>query len=230
MWTCNEIRQRSTAYFANELSGSENQQLEQHLTGCSKCRLELSEAYSGYRVASAAFKAPDAERGLNAARLGAVYAAAAGGPTAVSAAVSQNDGRRNWFAVAACLVIAAAAWLGAPVHEVRVDVPVIAVANEAAAPAATPAQTPPAASPVADYPASYGLIYPVDYRAAGGYTPDNQYATVMIDYDSVWDQSIFIYDPAYGMGRTVVSDGSRVMPNPVMVEYGLGGPRGQLRL
>lgn len=228
MWTCNEIRQRSAAYFANELTAADNQRLEQHLAGCGKCRLELSEAYSGYRLASAAFNAPDADRGLNAARLGVIYAAASGGAAVSTTTARSNPARHGWFAAAAGAVIAAASWLGQPVHEapaeyVAAALPAEPGTSEAAAPEV-------AEAPHVDYPPSYGLIYPADYRAAGGFTPDSQYATVMIDYDSVSDPSLFIYDPAYGLGRTVITEGPIAVAAPVPVEYGLGGPRGQVRL
>lgn len=221
------------AYFANILTDSENQQIEQHLANCPKCRLDLSEAYSGYRLASAAFNAPDADRGLSAARLGVIYAAAARG-TAVPAAAEQRPATgRAAFAAAACAVIAAAAWLGQV--EFDADPAASPVVRTAAASEPEPAPVPapgPATFQHVEYPASFGLIYPANYRAAGGYTPDDRYATVMIDYYSVWDQSLFIYDPAYGLGRTVITDGSRSnAPNP-MAEYGygLGGPSGRVRL
>jgi hypothetical protein len=214
------------AYFANGLTDPENQQLEQHLANCPKCRLALSEAYSGFRLASAAFNAPDADRGLNAARLGVIYAAAARGTVPVAPEQRSAPGRA-WFAAAACAVIAAAAWLG----QIEFDPASAELSTQvaAAAPAPEPDHAPPPFQYV-DYPASLGIIYPANYRAAGGYTPDNRYATVMIDYYSVWDQSLFIYDPAYGLGRTVITDGSRSTAHPVTVEYGLGGPNARVRL
>lgn len=230
--TCNEVRQQSAAYFANDLSPLESQRLEQHLADCARCRLELSEAYSGYRLATAAFHAPDAVGGLNAARLGAIYAAAANGSGTMPVTRPRHELRKSWFAAAAMAVIASAAWMGQPLHEA----PSIAEApvHAAAAPAATEVvesfDLPDSGITVASYPASYGLIYPMDYRAAGGFTMDSVHATVNIDYDSLYDHSLFIYDPAYGMGRTVVSDGAHLTQDNVPADYGLDGPKGHYRL
>lgn len=230
MTMCNEIRQRSVAYFASELTDTENQQVEQHLAACGQCRRQFSEAYSGFRLAEAAFNAPDADRGLNAARLGAIYAVAAGGTAPRLPAGRADTVRRAWFAAAACAVVAAAAWVSQPMSGLSaIDAPqVAAAADSVPAPPSAPAIL--ARQAVHAYPPSYGLIYPTNYRAAGGYTPDDQYATVMIDYDSVPDHSLFVYDPAYGMGRTVITDASRVKVIPNLVEYGLGTTTGQLRL
>lgn len=230
MWTCNDIRQRSAAYFANELPPAESSRVEHHLATCAKCRLELSEAYSGFRVASAAFNAPDPVAGLNAARLGTIYAAAVNGPNMPVEAAGRKELRRSWFAAAAAVVVLAAAWMGQPIHEAPAPVPVqIAVAEPEKASSPEPGAVV-AAVPHSDYPPSYGLIYPQDYRAAGGYTPDDKHATVLIDYDSIYDHSVFIYDPAYGMGRTVISDSARMSAVSVPSDYGLDGPKTQVRL
>lgn len=224
MWTCSDIQQRSAAYFANGLAPQESQQLEVHLSQCAACRLDLSEAYSAFRLASAAFNAPDAVGGLNAARLGAIYAAGSGTVASTSAQPARAELHRSGFAAAAGLVVALAAWMEQPATDRAQDVPLrIASIVVPAAPSATRPSG-------HGYPASFGLIYPADFRASGGYTPDSTDVTVLIDYDSIKDQSLFIYDPAYGMGRTVISGGSRTLEASVMSYYGLDGPKGLLRL
>ena len=218
-WRCNDTKVWAAAFLSGQMTREEDRRLGGHLRTCESCRKAVAQIHAPHRYVESLSQSATPATRLSADRLALLLDVDSGArnvPRGPAPAV-QSAMRAGWSMATAAAVVLCTAIVGGNVGELPGEMTTTATVAE------TTSGDGADYSPVHDYPTSFGMVYPARFAENGGYVAGSTTDTVPIDFGSINVEDWKLYDPAYGMGRSVVDFEFRAaieLPR----YYGVDGP------